>query len=168
MDEKRTNSEHKRLRAKIDELTKERDLYKHNFQRLQSQIQRTRPPLLIANVTRIFDDGYCIIHTPSGNDFLVQNPFRELSPGDSVGIDQTTFNLIKILPPNVDRFVAGMELDEKPEETYEDIGGLDEVILSLREVVELQLPIQKYSKQLGLNPRTGFCSRETPEPEKLY
>jgi len=103
MDEKRTSTDNKRLRAKIDELTKERDLYKHNFQRLQSQIQRTRPPLLIASVTRMFEDGYCIIHTPSGNDFLVQNPFKDLSPGDSVGIDQTTFNLIKILPPNVVR-----------------------------------------------------------------
>ena len=55
MDEKRNSSDNKRLRAKVDELTKERDLYKHNFQRLQSQIQRTRPPLLIASVTRLFE-----------------------------------------------------------------------------------------------------------------
>ncbi len=163
MDEpKRNNSDNKRLKVKIDELTKERDLYKHNFQRLQSQIQRTRPPLLIANVTRIFEDGYCIIHTPSGNDFLVQNPFKELSPGDSVGIDQTTFNLIKILPPNVDRFVAGMELDEKPEETYEDVGGLDEVILSLREVVELAITNPKIFKTIGIKPPNGVLLEGDP------
>jgi len=162
MDEKRNVTDNKRLRAKIEELTKERDLYKHNFSRLQSQIQRTKPPLLIANVTRIFDDGYCIIHTPSGNDFLVQNPFKELSPGDSVGIDQTTFNLIKILPPNVDRFVAGMELDEKPSETYSDIGGLDEVILSLREVVELALTNPKIFKTIGIKPPNGVLLEGDP------
>jgi proteasome regulatory subunit len=159
---KKNNSDSKRLRVKIEEITKERDLYKHNFQRLQSQIQRTKPPLLIASVTRIFEDEYCIIHTPSGNDFLVQNPFKDLSPGDSVGIDQTTFNIIKILPPNVDRFVAGMELDEKPEETYADVGGLDEVILSLREVVELAITNPKIFKTIGIKPPNGVLLEGDP------
>ena len=31
-DPKRNSTDNKRLRAKIDELTKERDLYKHNFE----------------------------------------------------------------------------------------------------------------------------------------
>jgi proteasome regulatory subunit len=159
---KKNNSDSKRLRVKIEEITKERDLYKHNFQRLQSQIQRTKPPLLIASVTRIFEDEYCIIHTPSGNDFLVKIPFKDLSPGDSVGIDQTTFNIIKILPPNVDRFVAGMELDEKPEETYADVGGLDEVILSLREVVELAITNPKIFKTIGIKPPNGVLLEGDP------
>jgi 26S proteasome regulatory subunit T1 len=43
------------------------------------------------------------------------------------------------LPPKVDPLVAVMEVEEKPDVIYTDIGGCEEQIKKLREVVELPL-----------------------------
>ncbi|MHA2001699.1 MAG: AAA family ATPase, partial [Promethearchaeota archaeon] len=117
---------------------------------------------LLATVSRIIDDNFVVIHTPSGNDFLVASPFESIKPGDTVGVDQQTLKIVKILPPNVDSFVAGMELDARPEETYEDIGGLDDVILTLREVVELPLTNPELFEVIGIKPPNGVLLEGPP------
>ena len=43
------------------------------------------------------------------------------------------------LPPRIDPSVSVMEVEEKPDVTYEDIGGCKEAIEKLREVIELPL-----------------------------
>ena len=43
------------------------------------------------------------------------------------------------LPPQVNALVAVMEVEEKPDVIYSDIGGCEEQIKKLREVVELPL-----------------------------
>jgi len=157
------------MKKRLNEIQKERDQLKFQleksefeFAKFRKHIQKSIPPLLLASATRIMEDGFAIIHTPSGNDFLVPNPFENLKPGDVVGIDQATFKIIKILPPNIDRFVAGMELDEKPKETYSEIGGLDEVIQQIREVVELPLINPEIFKKIGIKPPNGVLLEGPP------
>lgn len=43
------------------------------------------------------------------------------------------------LPPQIDPLVAVMEVEEKPDVTYEDVGGCKDAIEKLREVIELPL-----------------------------
>ena len=155
----------KKERVRLNKITNERDFYKSELIKLQQELNKSRKikpqvitPLLIATVSRIIDDQFVIIHTPSGNDFLVPNIHvlkEELSPGITVGIDQQSLKIVKIIPSNVDSFIAGMELDQRPKETYQDIGGLDDQIRKVREVVELPLSNPEIFKSVGIEPPNG-------------
>lgn len=153
----------KKLREQLSRVIRERDKYRNELDRLQRRIRKMAiPPLLLATVSRIVDENFVVIHTPSGNDFLVASPFETIKPGDTVGVDQQTLKIVKILPPNVDSFVAGMELDDKPKETYADIGGLDDVIITLREVVELPLTNPELFEIIGIEPPNGVLLEGPP------
>lgn len=154
--------EMKKLRAQLAETMRDRDRYRMELDRVQRRIQKMAvPPLLIVTVSRIVEE-WCIIHSPSGNDFLVALPPDPIQSGDTVAVDQQTLKIVKKLPPNIDSFVAGMELDNRPKETYSDIGGLDNVIQTLREVVELPLVNPQIFKTVGIDPPKGVLLEGSP------
>jgi proteasome regulatory subunit len=156
-------NEIKRLEMALARVTKERDSYIFQLEKLRYKIkQMAVPPLLVATVSREVDDTFMIVKTPNGQEFLVPSPFEGLKPGDSVGLNQQTLAIVKILPSNVDQFVAGMELDEKPKETYEDIGGLVENIKLVREVVELPLTNPGIFEKMGIEAPGGVLLEGPP------
>ena len=63
--------------------------------------------------------------------------------------------IVKILPEREDPFVKSMEVLEKPNVSYEDIGGLSQQIQELREVIELPLKNPEIFKELGIQPPKG-------------
>lgn len=159
--------------TEVDELTrvkKELEVAKAELEetkleliRYKRHIKRQSLPLFIGSVSRILDDDLVILHTPSGNDYLVNNPFPgKLKAGDTVGTDQNTLKILTILPSNVDRFVAGMEVTDKPKETYADIGGLHQAIQEIREVVELPLLRPDLFKNFGITPPNGVLLEGPP------
>ena len=63
---------------------------------------------------------------------------------------------IKIpLPPKIDPTVSMMTVEDKPDVTYNDIGGCKEQIDKLREVVEMPLLHPERFVQLGIDPPKG-------------
>jgi proteasome regulatory subunit len=158
-----TSEELKKTREHLDTVIKERDRLKTEVKKLQKHIQKkVSPPLLVANVSRIIDDNHLILHTPSGNDFLINRPYEKVEPGDTVAVDQSTLRIVKVLASNVDDFVAGMELVKKPKETYSDIGGLDEIITTMQEVVELPLLKPELFDIMGIDPPNGVLMYGAP------
>ena len=64
--------------------------------------------------------------------------------------------LIEIpLPPRIDPSVSMMQVEEKPDVTYNDVGGCKEAIERIREVVELPLTNPEKFAQLGIDPPKG-------------
>jgi 26S proteasome regulatory subunit T1 len=64
--------------------------------------------------------------------------------------------LIEIpLPPRIDPSVSMMQVEEKPDVTYNDVGGCKEAIERIREVVELPLTNPEKFVQLGIDPPKG-------------
>jgi 26S proteasome regulatory subunit T5 len=59
----------------------------------------------------------------------------ELKPGDLVGVNKDSYLILEKLPPEYDSRVKAMEVDERPTETYTDIGGCDAQIRELMEAV---------------------------------
>ncbi|CAA3007068.1 26S protease regulatory subunit 6A homolog [Olea europaea subsp. europaea] len=49
----------------------------------------------------------------------------ELKPGDLVGVNKDSYLILDTLPSEYDSRVKAMEVDEKPTEDYNDIGGLE-------------------------------------------
>lgn len=59
------------------------------------------------------------------------------------------------LPPRIDPSVSMMQVEEKPDVTYADVGGCKEQIERMREVVELPLTHPEKYAQLGIDPPKG-------------
>jgi len=129
---------------------------------LRNEIDRLRePPLISATVIDILEDtGKLIVKSSTGPSFVV-NPSRKvknekLIPGMRVALNQRTFAIMEILPTKLDPFVKGMEvIDEIPDISYEDVGGLDDQILEVRETVELPLLKPELFEQVGIDPPKG-------------
>ena len=54
-------------------------------------------------------------------------------------VDRTKYQIQIPLPPKIDPSVTMMQVEEKPDVTYGDVGGCKEQIEKLREVVETPL-----------------------------
>ena len=59
------------------------------------------------------------------------------------------------LPPKIDPSVTMMQVEEKPDVTYSDVGGCKEQIDKLREVVETPLLHPERFVNLGIEPPKG-------------
>jgi len=59
------------------------------------------------------------------------------------------------LPPKIDAAVSLMMVEEKPDVTYNDVGGSKEQIDKLREVVELPMLHPERFINLGIDPPKG-------------
>ena len=56
-----------------------------------------------------------------------------------VRVDRNKYQIHIPLPPKIDPSVTMMQVEEKPDVTYSDVGGCKEQIEKLREVVETPL-----------------------------
>jgi len=129
---------------------------------LRNEIDRLRePPLVSATVIDLLEDsGKVIVKSSTGPSFVV-NPSRKvknenLTPGMRVALNQRTFAIMEILPTKLDPFVKGMEvIDDVPDISYEDVGGLDDQIMEVRETVELPLLKPELFKRVGIDPPKG-------------
>lgn len=59
------------------------------------------------------------------------------------------------LPPKIDPSVTMMQVEEKPDVTYSDVGGCKEQVEKLREVVEMPLLHPERFVTLGIDPPKG-------------
>ncbi len=151
------------LKKQLIRLTRERDAAVKEARELSRAIQNMgQPPLLVAQVSRVLNKNYAIVRTPNSQEFLVPHPNFELSAGDVVALNQNTLAIVRILPSNIDAFVASMELDERPRETYEDIGGLHNILQDIREVVELPLLNPEVFTRMGIDPPAGILFEGPP------
>ncbi|KAF8892665.1 hypothetical protein BD779DRAFT_1661335 [Infundibulicybe gibba] len=77
----------------------------------------------------------------------------DIEEGMRVGVDRTKYQIQIPLPPKIDASVTMMQVEEKPDVTYSDVGGCKEQIEKLREVVET--PLLSRFVNLGIDPPKG-------------
>ncbi|KAJ2916026.1 hypothetical protein MD484_g4400, partial [Candolleomyces efflorescens] len=70
-------------------------------------------------------------------------------------VDRTKYQIQIPLPPKIDASVTMMQVEEKPDVTYSDVGGCKEQIEKLREVVETPLLSPERFVNLGIDPPKG-------------
>ncbi len=86
----------------------------------------------------------------------------ELKPGEIVGVNKDSYLILEKLPTEYDSRVKAMELDEKPTEDYNDIGGCDKQIQELIEAVVLPMTHAERFKKLGVRPPKGVLLHGPP------
>jgi len=166
---KENNTKTKRkLMWKVRKLEKDKVLSENDKIRLErenkslkGEIERFRsPPLVIASITEIIDDSRMIVKSSTGPNFLIKySKFLDenlLIPGSRVALNQQTFGVVEILPSEKDPNVSSMEIEEKPDISYEKIGGLEEQIVEVKETVELPLKEPELFEKIGIDPPKGI------------
>ena len=135
----------------------ENRILKETINRLKEEVERFKStPLMVCEVREIFGNNL-IIRIPNGNQFLVNisNECEKLRSGDLVLVEQKNLTVIRKVPItrrfNVEKFV----IVEKPTISWEEIGGLDQQILEIKEVVELPLKKPELFRKVGITPPKG-------------
>jgi proteasome regulatory subunit len=141
--------------------------YEREVRKLKSEIEQLRsPPLVVGTITDIVDSGRVIVRSSAGPRFLVRSSMcidpEQLKPGVRCTLNQQSLAVIDILPESYDAQVYGMEVVEAPEESYNDIGGLDRQIVEIREAVELPLKKPELFDRIGIEPPKGVLLHGPP------
>ncbi|CAF1124898.1 unnamed protein product [Rotaria sp. Silwood1] len=127
------------------------------------QALQSEQPLQVARCTKIInegsDDAKYIINVKQFAKFVVDladtvSP-TDIDEGMRVGVDRNKYQIHLPLPPKIDPSVTMMQVEEKPDVTYSDVGGCKEQIEKLREVVELPLLHPEKFVNLGIEPPKG-------------
>jgi len=128
------------------------------------QVMQQEQPLQVARCTKIInadtDDAKYMINVKQIAKFVVAlgenvSPM-DIEEGMRVGVDRSGKYQIQLpLPPKIDAAVSLMQVEEKPDVTYNDVGGSKEQIDKLREVVELPLLHPERFVNLGIDPPKG-------------
>jgi len=130
------------------------------MKRLKAELERLKaPPLIIGQIKDILADGRVVVKSSTGPDFIVSTSDyvspELLTAGARVALNKQTLAVMGVLPPSLDPIVVGAEIIEKPETIYDDIGGLQEQIMEVREAVEDPLLRPELYKKVGIDPPKG-------------
>lgn len=130
------------------------------LKRLKAELERLKaPPLIIGQIKDVLADGRVVVKSSTGPDFVVSTSDyvspELLEVGARVALNKQTLAVMGVLPPSLDPVVVGAEIITKPETAYEDIGGLQEQIVEIREAVEDPLLRPELYKKVGIDPPKG-------------
>ncbi len=148
--------------AESDKRYSEGELYRvqKDLTRLRSELERIKaPPLIVATLRDVLPDNRVVVKSSTGPDFVVSVseycPMEDLIPGARVSLNKQTLAVMSVLPALLDSVVTGAEIMEKPSITYDDIGGLKNQMLELREAVEDPLLRPELYAKVGIEPPKG-------------
>ena len=129
------------------------------------QTLQNEQPLQVARCTKIIqgvaesEDPKYMINVKQFAKFVVdladQVAPTDIEEGMRVGVDRNKYQIHIPLPPKIDPSVTMMQVEEKPDVTYSDVGGCKEQIEKLREVVETPLLQPERFVRLGIEPPKG-------------
>lgn len=132
---------------------------RHELLHAKREIKRIQSvPLLIGQFVEMVDENYGVVNSANDQYFVrvLSTLNREdLKSNCSVALHKHSHSVVEILPPEADSTVNSMAITEKPDITYNDIGGLDVQKQEIREAVELPLTDGNLYQQIGIDPPTG-------------
>lgn len=146
-------SEKRGMESKYIKMDRELSSLRAEFDRIKA------PPLIAATVLDVLEDGRVVVKSSSGPNFVVTvshflNP-KDVKPGIRVALNQRTYSIMEALPSKKDPLVLGMEIEEVPQVSYENVGGLHDQIREIRETVELPLLKPELFRKVGIDPPKG-------------
>ena len=119
---------------------------------------------IIGDVLKRIDNERFIVKASSGPRYVVgcrsRLNYEKLKPGTRVALDMTTLTIMRVLPREVDPTVFHMQSTEEENDqgkkvSFSDIGGLNEQIRELREVIELPLTNPELFIRVGIKAPKG-------------
>lgn len=127
---------------------------KKEYLHAQEEVKRIQSvPLVIGQFLEAVDQNTGIVGSTTGSNYYVRilsTLDRELlKPSASVALHKHSNALVDVLPPEADSSISMLQADEKPDVSYNDIGGMDMQKQEMREAVELPLTHFDLYKQVN-------------------
>ena len=160
-------SEHDMLNLQIQDLKAQILDYKLKNELLEKEVmqlrkengQLKRVPLFVAAVVDVMGNGEVYLRQQGNNQEYVttvsEKLHRILKPGMKVAVNNT-LSVVRTIGNTYDSRVRVMELDEQPNVTFEDVGGLREELEEVREAVEYPLTKPEIYERVGVEPPKGI------------
>lgn len=137
---------------------------KHELIRAKEEVKKIQSvPLLIGQFIEAIDAYHAIVSSTSMSSsyyvrVLSTLDREQLKPNTSVALHRHSHSVVDILPSEADSAITAMQMTEKPDVSYSDIGGLDVQKQEIREAVELPLTHFDLYRQIGIDPPRGLLS----------
>ncbi|WJX95657.1 26s proteasome regulatory subunit 6B, variant 2 [Trifolium repens] len=152
--------QHEFIDIQVEYVKDEHKNLKRENLRAQEEVNRIKSvPLIIGQFLEMVDENNGIVGSTSGSNYYVpilSTINRELlKPSASVALHRHSNALVDVLPPEADSSISLLSQSEKPDVTYNDIGGCDIQKQEIREAVELPLTHHELYKQIGIDPPRG-------------
>lgn len=144
------------IEARYYNILNENSLLKRRLAETEYEINRLKQTAQLVGHVEEVVDGRAIVRTGNGLVVAADSPQSDLKVGDRVTLHNNQLSIIDVLPASKDPLVNAMELIERPEISYGDIGGLEEQLNEIREVVELPLTKPELFKAVGISPPKGI------------
>ena len=138
----------------------------------QTEIEKfTQSPNLVTQVLNVFNEK-AVISLSNSNSFFVnisKHLIGKIKVGDSVLCEQKSLTILDKIDITKNGIINSfLVIDEKPNVKWEDIGGLDNEIKKIREVLELPLKKPDTFKKIGIEPPKGILIYGEPGVGKNY
>ena len=142
-------------------LESQRNSLNGSVRSLKEELQILQEPSSnVAEVVKVMGRDRALVKmNPDGKYYVeidVKNvPVSQLKAGTRVALKSDSYLMYKILPSKVDPLVSLMMVEKVPESTYDMIGGLDNQIKEIKEVIELPIRHPELFESLGIAQPKG-------------
>ena len=166
-------NEYKDLSSDAQQLLTERLYLENECARLKKRVNSLdeevrslrKPPFVVGHVQDRVEDK-AVVRSSNGTVFLVTINTRideeKIKPGARVALNQDSLSIIEVLNDSWDPIVTSAEIIERPNSSFDDLGGLDEQIKELRESIELPLNRPDAFLDFGITPPKGVLITGPP------
>ncbi|QLD86646.1 proteasome-activating nucleotidase [Natronomonas halophila] len=153
------------MRDKLLDANAENNKYQQKLERLTHENKKLKQsPLFVATVQEITDEGVIIKQHGNNQEALteVTDDLREdLGPDSRVAVNNS-LSIVKELDDETDVRARVMQVDQSPDVSYDDIGGIDEQMEEVRETVELPIESPEMFDEVGIDPPSGVLLHGPP------
>ncbi|CAI48853.1 proteasome-activating nucleotidase [Natronomonas pharaonis DSM 2160] len=153
------------MRDKLLDANAENNKYQQKLERLTHENKKLKQsPLFVATVQELTGEGVIIKQHGNNQEALteVTDDMREdLAPDDRVAVNNS-LSIVKRLDSETDVRARVMQVDESPDVSYEDIGGIDDQMEEVRETVEMPIESPEMFDEVGIDPPSGVLLHGPP------
>jgi len=150
----------KKLRLQLAQANKDYNKTEDHLKALQSVGQ------IIGEVLKQIDTNKFIVKASSGPRYVVGVRVKldksKLVVGTRVSLDITTLTIMRILPREVDPVIFHMMSEDPGNVSFNEIGGLNDQIRTLRETIELPITNPELFKRVGIKAPKGILMYGPP------
>jgi 26S proteasome regulatory subunit T4 len=170
---RKKNIEHEQVNDTIKQLRNDEKENTKEYERSEEDLKAIQSVgMLIGDVLIQLDNERFIVKVSSGPRYVVGCRTKldksKLKQGTRVALDMTTLTIMRPMPREVDPLVFNMLHEESGSIDFSEIGGLNDEIRELREVIELPLTNPELFKRVGIKAPKGVLLYGPPGMNIAY
>jgi len=158
-------AQNEEMRDKLLDANAENNKYQQKLERLTHENKKLKQsPLFVATVQELSEDGVIVKQHGNNQELLteVTDEMRDrLEPDDRVALNNSR-SIVKTLEDETDVRARVMQVDRSPDVIFDDIGGLEDQLLEIRETVEMPLKRPEDFATVGVEPPSGVLLHGPP------